>query len=241
MMKANIFKLFLMITCILFLTSCVTRITNEVENDENQVVDTFEEFKEVVSKEPENVTYQMNVITTAFIGNTSETQEVDITVKLDDNRTLIEGKLYEDEGMAYAEFVDGKYYAWSYVNNRWVSDGIISSEQYQDSTQYPLIEVNEGDFEYKDGLWVANTENIESELLKALGESIVGDGNNVDIDIENYIITIEEDHIAKMEMEFSMNLSSGGYSVGFEFSYEIIFEDYGNTEVERPKNLPTQK
>ena len=233
MKKTNIFKIFLVVLCVLFLTSCVKKIEKE-----DNIVDTFEEFKTVVSEKPENVTYEMKYSMIISFGGKKETAEVDINVKLDDNKALVDGVIDEEAGKAYAELVGGKYHAWSYTDGEWSEEDIITKEEFESSLSYPMIEVKEGDFEYKDGKWIADNEKIKSAVIDALGNSEFSDSDiELNIEVKNYVITIKDNHISNLSMEFSFIVGEGAYSYGFEYVYEISFKDYGTTKVEKPSAL----
>ena len=229
MTKTKIFNFLLIVVCLFSLTSCAKKINK------------FEEFKEAMNKEYDSVTYKMEMVMEFKMGSESEREATDITVKTDGTKTLVEGKLYGDEGKAYAELEGDKYKAWTYEDGAWEADDYISKEQYESSISYPTIEVEEGDFEYKDGVWVANTDKIK-EKLKDEVKGILGSvGVSYTIDIDKYTIKFDKDNIDEIELDFSIIMTQSGYTMECNFSYTIKFSDHNNTKVERPEGLPEIK
>ena len=233
MTKTKIFNFLLIVVCLFSLTSCAKKINK------------FEEFKEAMNKEYDSVTYKMEMVMELKMGSESERETTDITVKTDGTKTLFEGKLYGDEGKAYAELEGDKYKAWTYDDGAWEADDYISKEQYESSISYPTIEVEEGDFEYKNGVWVANIDKIKEKLKAAVTDElkkILGSvGISYTIDIDKYTIKFDKDNIDEIELDFSIIMSQSGRTIEFNFSYTIKFSDHNNTKVERPEGLPEIK
>lgn len=225
MTKTKILNFLLILICMFSLTSC------------GKKVDKFDEFKEAVNKQYDSITYDMAFEIEMKMGSMKESESSSITVKMEGNKTYIEGTMFGEEGKAYAELEGDKYRTWEYDDGKWESSEAITKEQYESMVSYPTIEVEEGDFEYKDGVWVANTEKIKEKLAKATS-GILGElSGSYTIDVSKYNIKFNKDKIEKIEMVFSMKMSVSGYSMEYNFTYDITFSDHDKTKVERPSGV----
>lgn len=225
-MMKKILSILLMVISIISLTSCGNKINK------------FSEFKDAMSKEYESITFDKEMIGNVKRGGTTTNQSAfNLNVKMDNDKTSIKGTVEGDSKIElYSEGKNDNLNFWVESDGEWLKNAADLYLYYM-FTSYPSLDVEEGDFEYKKGVWVANIDKIEDKLIKSL-DKFLGISSYDNLDIKQYDITFDKENISKIEIRISAKVTYDAEITEYDISYIFNFRDHNNTKVERPEGLP---
>lgn len=176
---------------------------------------------------------------------------------INENKEIIqkvEFKTYVDEGKAYStkttedykidfyeEVVDDQVCVYNSVNGgSWVGP-IIVKESVKQSGLLNFGEVTAEMFEYIEGVWVGNTEEIEKVLKNHikdyLNKTLEENVEMYDFTLKKFDIEISDEKLKRqvIEIEYTTIIQDVEYKVFIKYIYN--YSKIGNTVVETPSDL----
>ncbi len=231
--------------CFMFsIVSCSKKKDNDDDknNNENQSTELSKEdqekYNEIINKPMNNVTINYDIKSTVVMGETSQTVQMPMVMKLDgDNAymSLVSNGMHIE---SYVEKAGEAYKMWGANDGEWMYAGETTEEQ---GVQIPTIEIEQGDFNLENGLLVGNVEALNKKINTILSSV----PNMEDVDLSNvkltkYIIVIKDNVLSEIKMDMGMKMQVEGQTMECLFSYSISFTNVGTTKLERPAGLPLE-
>ncbi len=197
----------------------------------------FEDFKEIVEKDITNATINMDFKVAVSANGLSEEQTMNVKMELDQNRSMTTVQSGDSKEITYSEERDNKVSTWIKKPTNWAYQGEISSASNQDNI--PVVEVEEGDFVYKKGLWVGDCDKLEDKILDVIDlQELVGfNGQISNLEIERYDIKLNKDDISEIYIVLKFSMPIQSQNINIKLDMTVTMEKIGRTKVERPENL----
>ena len=234
MKKINLFIILLL--AIFTLTSCA----NNKKEDEGKLNKEEEtKFLEIINTPLENYTcdYLNHCVITA--GDQTMTSDIVYLMKVNKDKVYMNIST-ENEVLlsAYYEKSDEELDVWANVGDGW-SKNSVDLDELDMPNMIPAGTVEAGDFKKEDGVWVGNVEKLNDKLKDLIFESLesMGITEDVKFTLESYKITIENDQVAKVEMDLSFSMITQGVAMDVVANYTLTFTDHNKTQVIKPEGI----
>ncbi len=192
-------------------------------------IPSFSKFKAIMNEKLYNATISMEVLFSSQYIDEGEKiiNPSKITIKIDGDRIHIveigEPEIYIEKN------IHNEYQTYEKKSNKWylVSTDNIEYSQYN-------IDISKGDFNYTNGVWVGNEKKLKNKVRQTAGyQKLISriDGEVTFLKINKYDITIENNKIKKMIVDYTFDVVENYFEVKTELIVYIEISDYRNTKV----------
>ena len=220
-------KLFILVLLIFTLTSC----SKLKKGDED-------EFLDIINTPIENCTYHMDIKMEMKNKDVEVTANMEIDAEVSEKEMYMSAYIMDQYDYVYAKKDQNAVYSWEYDGSHWVKQPPKPLTDFNNNNMLPDEEIEEGDFEYEDGVWVGNTRKLEEKLSESFLTSLelTGMETNANFDLKKYNIIIEDGEITQAEIKIEFTMEESGNEIEVVLTYKVYFSKHGETVVTVPFN-----
>lgn len=233
-MKKIIYTMVTLI-CVLAICGC-----ERYAGDEYEVQD-IGLLNEVINSQYANYTCRSSSQVTTINENKEIIQKVEFKTYVDEGKAYITKTTEDNKIDFYEEVINDQVCVYNSANGgSWVGP-LIVEESVKQSGLLNFGEVTAEMFEYIEGVWVGNTEEIEkvlkNHITDYLSKTLEEDAETYDFVLKKFDIEISDEKLKRqvIEIEYTTIIQNVEYKVFIKYIYN--YSKIGNTVVETPSDI----